>query len=52
MEWLARYIEFLTPDAISLAATYIKEHYANPKSEVTKEFIAYEHTSEAIPTVL
>ena len=35
MEWLARYIEFITPDAIALAANYIKEHYADPKSKVT-----------------
>jgi len=52
MEWLARYIEFLTPDAIALAATYIKEHYKDPRSKVTVEFISYTHTSEAIPTVI
>lgn len=52
MEWLARYIEFLTPDCIALASNYIKEHYADPRSKVTLEFISYEHTSEAIPTVI
>ena len=52
MEWLARYIEFLTPDSIALASNYIKEHYADPRSKVTLEFMSYKHTSEAIPTVI
>ena len=52
MEWLARYIEFLTPDCIAMASNYIKEHYADPRSKVTLEFMSYKHTSEAIPTVI
>jgi len=52
MEWLARSIEFLTPDCIAMASNYIKEHYADPRSKATLEFIGYQHTSEAIPTVV
>lgn len=52
MEWIARYIEFVTPDTISMITNYFKDVYTSPDALRAKTFVEYEHTSEAIPTII
>jgi hypothetical protein len=52
LEWLARYIEFLTPDCMTSAAGYLKTIFLNNEaSEEAQDFINYEHESEVVPTI-
>ena len=51
MEWLARYSEFVSPDAIQKVVTTFKEMYsANNDPAVRDLFIAHKHNSEAVAT--
>jgi hypothetical protein len=52
MEWVARYIEFVTPDTIVMITNYFKDVYTGPDSARAQTFVEYEHSSEAIPTVI
>jgi len=52
LEWLARYIEFLTPECMTSAANYLKTIFLNnEQSEEAQDFINYEHESEVVPTI-
>ena len=52
MEWVARYIEFVTPDTVAMITNYFKDVYTGPDAQRAKTFVEYEHTSEAIPTII
>ena len=52
MEWIARYIEFVTPDTIAMITNYFKDVYTGPDSQRSATFVEYEHSSEVIPTVI
>jgi hypothetical protein len=51
MEWVARYIEFVSPDTVTMIVNYFKDIYTGPDSHRHKTYVEYEHTSEAIPTI-
>jgi hypothetical protein len=53
MDWLARYSEFVSPDAVSTVISAFKDIYANFTDQQTRDdFISNKHNSEAVPTVL
>ena len=53
MEWLARYTEFVTADTIIMAANYMKELFsAADNQDAENDYIAFQHTSESIPSVI
>ena len=54
LEWLARYSEFLSPDNIVMASNIFRQQFAGttPGNLSSNAFTKYEHTSEAIPTII
>ena len=52
IEWLARYIEFITPDSITMGANFFKQIYAQSSPTASQVFRTYQHTSEAVPTIV
>jgi len=52
MEWMSRYMEFVSPETIAMVTNYFKDVYTGPDASRHKIFVEYEHTSEAIPTLI
>lgn len=52
IEWLARYTEFVTPETINMAANYFKDYANTSDGSKRKKYVEYEHTSEAVPTII
>lgn len=54
LEWLARYSEFLSPDNIVMASNIFRQQFTgvNSGNLSSNAFTKYEHTSEAIPTII
>ena len=53
VEWLARYSEFVTPDTCIMASNYFNEMFTRGRKSnpIADQFVNYQHTSEAIPTI-
>ena len=52
LEWIARYIEYISPEIVYTACKVFMEGFSNQDSAKAQAFTEFEHTSECIPTVM